>query len=483
MILPWRICRIGLLLSLFSLVSLGQAEETKRPNVLFIAVDDLNNDLGCYGHPLVKSPNIDRLAKRGVQFDRAYCQYPVCNPSRSSFMTGLYPEQTGVLSNAGDFRKRHPDLPTLSQHFMNNGYFAARVGKIYHYGVPLQIGTSGEDDSASWNKVANPIGIDRTELEPISTLVKGKYGGTISWRIIDGKDEDHTDGKGALDAIRIMKDHHPDKTGKPFFLAMGFFRPHTPYVAPAHYAKFYPVDKIEPLMEKPGDRDDIPSVGLHDRPLQRELTLAKRKEIIQAYYASISLMDACVGRLLDALDELKLADNTIVVFFSDHGYHLGHHGLWQKSDLFEGSVRVPMIIFVPGTKQGGKKSSSLVELTDLYPTLADLCGLAKPGHLKGKSIVPLLDDPSKTVRDAAFTVTRARGKMPRGLKGPKPLGRTIRTDRYRYTEWGKDGEFGVELYDYQSDPGEYTNLAKRRGNEVIVNLMRAKLHATRAFTR
>ena len=256
--------------------------------------------------------------------------------------------------------------------------------------------------------MANPIGIDRTELEPISTLVKGKYGGTISWRIIDGKDEDHTDGRGALDAIRIMKAHHPDKTGKPFFLAMGFFRPHTPYVAPAHYAKLYPVDKIEPLMEKPGDRDDIPSVGLHDRPHQRELTLAKRKEIIQAYYASISLMDACVGRLLDALDELKLADNTIVVFFSDHGYHLGHHGLWQKSDLFEGSVRVPMIISVPGTKQGGKKSSSLVELTDLYPTLADLCGLAKPGHLKGKSIVPLLDDPSKTVRDAAFTVTLAR---------------------------------------------------------------------------
>ena len=483
MILPWRICQSGLVLGIFSLITLGQAAETKRPNVLFIAVDDLNNDLGCYGHPLVKSPNIDRLAKRGLQFDRAYCQYPVCNPSRSSFMTGLYPEQTGVLSNAGVFRNRHSDLPTLSQHFMNNGYFAARVGKIYHYDVPLQIGTSGEDDPASWNKVANPIGIDRTELEPISTLVEGKYGGTISWRIIDGKDEDHTDGRGALDAIRIMKDHHPDKTGKPFFLAMGFFRPHTPYVAPAHYAKLYPVDKIEPLMEKPGDREDIPSVGLHDRPRQRELTLAKRKEIIQAYYASISLMDACVGRLLDALDDLKLAENTIVVFFSDHGYHLGHHGLWQKSDLFEGSVRVPMIISVPGTKQGGKKSASLVELIDLYPTLADLCGLAKPGHLKGKSIVTLLDDPSKTVRDVAFTVTRARGKMPRGLKVPKPLGRTIRTDRYRYTEWGKDGEFGVELYDYQSDPGEYTNLAKRRGNEVLVNLMRAKLFSTRAFTR
>ena len=453
-----------------------------KPNVLFIAVDDLNNDLGCYGHPLVQSPNIDRLAKRGMRFDRAYCQYPVCNPSRASLMTGLYPEQTGVLSNAGDFRKRHPDITTLSQHFMNNGYFAARVGKIYHYGVPLQIGTSGEDDPASWNQVVNPIGIDRTELEPISTLIKGKYGGTISWRITESKDEDHTDGKGALDAIQIMKDNHPDKTGKPFFLAMGFFRPHTPYVAPAHYAKLYSLDKIDPVLEESGDRDDIPSLALHDRPHQRELSVAKRREIIQAYYASISLMDACIGKLLEALDELKLAENTIVVFFSDHGYHLGHHGLWQKSDLFEGSVRVPMIISVPGTKQAGNSSEALVELIDLYPTLADLCGLPKPPHLKGKSIVQVLNDPSKTVRNAAFTVTRARGKMPRGVKGSKPLGHTIRTERYRYTEWG-GGTHGIELYDYKVDPDEFTNLAKIPSAKKTLNRMQELMQSTRERTR
>ena len=460
-----------LLLFVFAGFCVAEPEPAAKPNVLFIAVDDLNNDLGCYGHPLVQSPNIDRLAKRGMRFDRAYCQYPVCNPSRASLMTGLYPEQTGVLSNAGDFRKRHTDITTMSQHFMNNGYFAARVGKIYHYGVPLQIGTDGKDDPASWNTVANPM----------ATLQKGKYGGTLSWRIIESHDDDHTDGKGALDAIRLIEEHHPGKTGKPFFLAMGFFRPHTPYVAPAHYAKLYPLDKIDPVLEKPGDRDDIPPAALADRAHQRELSLAKRREIIQAYYASITLMDACVGKLLDALDRLKLADNTIVVFFSDHGYHLGQHGLWQKSDLFEGSARVPLLLSVPGMKNAGQASDSLAELIDLYPTLAGLCGLAKPAHLKGQSLEPVLNDPTAKVRQAAFTVSNARGKIP-GHRGRKPLGHTIRTARYRYTEWG-GGKHGVELYDYKTDPDEYTNLAKRPSAKNALKRMQQLMQTTRAHTR
>ena len=475
-----KVFSIAAVLAIFCLANTGSVAKAK-PNVLFIAVDDLNNDLGCYGHPLVQSPNIDRLAKRGMRFDRAYCQYPVCNPSRASLMTGLYPEQTGVLSNAGDFRKRHPDITTMSQHFMNNGYFAARVGKIYHYGVPLQIGTDGKDDPASWNTVANPIGIDRAELEPVATLQKGKYGGTLSWRIIESRDDDHTDGKGALEAIRLIEEHHPGKTGKPFFLAMGFFRPHTPYVAPAHYAKLYPLDKIDPVLEKPGDRDDIPPAALADRAHQRELSLAKRREIIQAYYASITLMDACVGKLLDALDRLKLADNTIVVFFSDHGYHLGQHGLWQKSDLFEGSARVPLILSVPGMKNEGQASDSLAELIDLYPTLAGLCGLAKPAHLKGQSLEPVLNDPTAKVRQAAFTVSNARGKIP-GHRGRKPLGHTIRTARYRYTEWG-GGKHGVELYDYKTDPDEYTNLAKRPSAKNALKRMQQLMQTTRAHTR
>jgi len=452
-----------------------------KPNVLLVAVDDLNADLGCYGHPLVHSPNVDRLAKRGLRFDKAYCQYPVCNPSRSSFMTGLYPEQTGVLSNAGHFRDKNPNIASLSQHFINHGYFAARIGKIYHYGVPLQIGTDGVDDKASWNKVINPIGIDRTRQDEVITLRKGQYGGTMSWLLLDSKDEEHTDGKAALEAVKLLEEHHPKKTGKPFFLAVGFYRPHTPYVAPTHHAKHYPLDKINPVLEIPGDRDDIPPAALPDRPNQRELVLEQRKEIIQAYYASTTLMDACLGRILDGLDSLKLNDNTIVVFLSDHGYHLGHHGLWQKSDLFEGSTRVPLIISVPGMKTAGQSTSSLTELTDLYPTLADLCNLPLPKHLKGHSLAPLLANPKSTVRQAAYSTTRIRPRIP-GITGKvKPLGRSIRTTRYRYTEWN-EGKHGVELYDYQEDPKEITNLARSASHTALLREMKLLFDQTRKHT-
>lgn len=462
------------------LILAAPAIHAAAPNVLLIAVDDLNADLGCYGHPLVHSPNVDRLAKRGLRFDKAYCQYPVCSPSRSSFMTGLYPEQSGVLSNTGHFRKKHPDLVSLSQHFMKHGYFAARVGKIYHYGVPLMIGTDGVDDKLSWNKVVNPIGIDRTELDKVTTLRAGKYGGVMSWRIVDSKDEDHTDGQGALAAVKLLEKNHPAKTGKPFFLAVGFYRPHTPYVAPTHYAKLYPLAKIKPQLEILGDRDDIPLAALADRAHQRELTLEQRKEIIQAYYASTTLMDACLGRVLDALDRLKLTDNTIVVFLSDHGYHLGHHGLWQKGDLFEGSDRVPLIISVPGMKTTGQATQSLAELVDLYPTLANLCGLPLPAHLKGKSLEPILKNPKATVKPVAFTVSHARGPIP-GRPRPRPLGHTIRTPRYRYTEW-LGGKHGIELYDYQNDPLEITNLAKSASHRALLAKMKTLLKQTRART-
>ena len=453
-----------------------------RLNVLFIAVDDLNNDLGCYGHALVRSPRIDRLAARGVRFDRAYCQYPVCNPSRSSFMTGLYPEQTGVLSNGGDFRKNLPDVVTMPQHFMKHGYFTARVGKIYHYGVPTQIGTPGKDDPASWNETRNPRGVDREVHDRIHTLQKGRFGGTLSWLEIDSKDEEHTDGIGATQAIELLEEHHPDKAGKPFFLAVGFYRPHTPYVAPSHYFKLYPRQAIDPVLEKPGDRDDIPPAALADRPKQRELTVAKRKEIIQAYYASTTLMDAQVGRLLDALERLDLASRTVVVFVSDHGYHLGHHGLWQKGDLFEGSARVPLIIAVPGTRHGGKGTGAITELVDLYPTLADLCGLPVPEQLPGQSLRPVLEDPGRAGKAAAFTVATSRGPRPRGNRQTKRfLGHTIRTPRYRYTEWG-DGEHGTELYDYRTDPDEYTNLVRKSEHAETLARMKALMKEVRART-
>jgi arylsulfatase A-like enzyme len=240
------------------------------------------------------------------------------------------------------------------------------------------------------------------------------------------------------------------------------------------------LDKIKPVLEIPGDRDDIPRAALPDRPHQRELTLEQRKEIIRAYYASITLMDACLGRVLDGLEKLKLADDTIVVFLSDHGYHLGHHGLWQKSDLFEGSARVPLIISVPGMKTAGQATASLTELVDLYPTLADLCGLPKPKHLKGQSLLPILADPKAAVRKAAYSTTRIRKRLP-GLNGQK-LGRSIRTTRYRYTEWN-EGQHGVELYDYQNDPKEITNLARSAAHTATLKKMKTLFDQTRKHTK
>ena len=451
----------------------GGAEQ--RFNVLFIAVDDLNNDLGCYGHPLVKSPNIDRLARRGIRFDRAYCQYPVCNPSRASFMTGLHPDQTGVLSNAGDFRKKLPDVITLPQLFMNHGYFVARVGKIYHYGVPRQIGTPGRDDPQSWHETVNPRGRDRDDEPLIKSIAPHRnFGGTLSWLAADGTDGQQTDGIGATAAIRLMEDHHPNKTGQPFFLAVGFYRPHTPYVAPKKYFALYPRDRIEVVKDPAGDRDDIPPAALPDRPYQLDMTDATKREVIQAYYASTSFMDAQVGRLLDALDRLGLTEKTVIVFVSDHGYHLGRHGLWQKGDLFEGSARVPLLIVDPRmTKTAGRATNAVTELVDLYPTLADLCGLPAPEHLIGRSLKTVLADPTRAGKTYALTVSRSRGRWEGRPKG-QIFGYTIRTDHWRYTEWD-GGTYGVELYDHRTDPHEYTNLAAKSGQAGTVARLRRLL--------
>lgn len=448
----------------------------RPPNVLLIVSDDLNTDLGCYGHSLVKSPNIDRLAARGVRFERAYCQYPVCNPSRASFMTGLYPEQTRVLSNADNFRDHLPGVTTLGQMFRNQDYWSGRVGKIYHYGVPTEIGTSGMDDPASWDLVVNPRGRDKHDEDKVISIAPHRsLGGTLSWLAAEGEDSEQTDAIGATEAIALLE----AQKDRPFFLAVGFYRPHTPFVAPRKYFDMYPLESIK-LKEQPAnDRDDIPPVALTDRQYQAELTPAQQREIIQAYYASITFMDAQVGRVLDALDRLKLADNTIVVFVSDHGYHLGHHGLWQKQDLFEGSVRVPLIIANPRNtdkKVAGQSSRALVELVDLYPTLADLTGRSAPSHLMGRSLRPVLEDPSASVRDSAYSVTTAMGKRPPGLaKGERVISRTVRTDRYRYTQWGDDGRYGEELYDYETDPDEFTNLAVAGSHAAVLDKMKSIL--------
>jgi arylsulfatase A-like enzyme len=453
------------------------AQASERPNILFITIDDLNNDLGAYGHELVQSPNIDRLAAAGVRYERAYSQTPLCTPSRSSFLTGLYPDQTGIIAHGSHtrltphFRDHVPGVTTLPQLFREQGWFSARVGKIFHQGVPSQIGTPGADDPASWDTTVNPIGIDKLDESGIQSwnkraMERRSFGGTLSWQAV-GRDEDHTDYHVASGAIDLMKEYHPAKTGKPFFLGVGFYRPHTPYVAPQEYFDLYALEDIEPYIMPANDRNDIPAIGLTDRAGQLDLTVAQRKVVIRAYYAAVSFMDAQVGRVLDALDDLGLADSTIVVFVSDHGYELGQHGLWQKGSLFEGSARIPMIIRAPGMKAAGKAAGSPVEMVDVYRTLTDLAGIEAPGYVMGRSLRPTLDDADAVVRTSALSSILSRVKGTDGQFAFRKIrGHSIRTERYRYTEWG-GGLYGAELYDHENDPEELTNLADKTSLEGV----------------
>jgi uncharacterized sulfatase len=455
--------------------------DEKKMNVLLIVSDDLCNRLGCYGDPVVKSPNIDKLAAKGVRFDRAYCQFPLCNPSRTSFLTGLRPDTTRVYENATQFRKNKPDAQTLPQTFRRSGYYVARVGKLYHYGVPAQIGTDGLDDKPSWEHVVNPRGRDKDDEEMIFTLnptAKGpaRFGGTLSWLAAAGTDEDQTDGKTALEIVKLLEANK----NRPFFLACGFFRPHTPYVAPKKYFDMYSPDRLRLEQVPNGHREAGPPLAFGSAKKEQEtMTDEQRRQAIQAYHAATSFMDAQVGIVLNGLERLGLTDNTIVVFFSDHGYHLGEHGLWQKMSLFENSARVPLVICDPRAKSNGKSCVRTVELVDLHPTLAELCGLNSPAGLDGKSLVPLLADAS-AVRDRAAITQVSRG-TPTATgettpKNQKPvMGYSIRTERYRYTEWDA-GNRGVQLFDYLVDPGELNNLAQSKEHEAIVAELRTHLH-------
>ena len=353
----------------------GQAlSQDKRPNVLLIMADDLNNMLGCYGDPLVKTPHIDRLASRGVMFQRAYCAFPLCGPSRNSMLTGLYPNSTGILANAQIFRQTIPKQQSLPQAFRNAGYFAARIGKMYHYNVPNSIGTNGHDDPGSWEMELNPAGVDRLQEEKeIFSLTPGQFGGTLSWFASPKQDQHHTDGLMAEDAEWVLE-RCAKRQDRPFFLAVGFFRPHTPYVSPKKWFDLYPKESMPVVSGIKEDQADIPAPGLGSyKKEQDKLTDDLRQQARQAYLASISFMDAQVGRVIDALDRLGLSDNTIVVFTSDHGYHMGEHGLWQKMSLFEESSRVPLLIVAPGVSAKKSVVSAPISHVDLFPTLAELC--------------------------------------------------------------------------------------------------------------
>ncbi len=449
------------------LIAVSAPSAQDRLNILFITVDDLNADLGAYGHPQVQSPSIDRLASQGLRFDAAYAQYPVCSPSRSSFLTGLYPGQTGVVSNDVHFRDFVADAVTLPELFRRNGYFTARVGKVFHYNVPGDIGTNGLDDAQSWEQRRNPRGIDVDYGSEVYTIEpRTPIGATLSWLSVPDDGSRHTDALVTDEAISLLNAYHPDDTGRPFFLAVGYFRPHTPFVAPASYFSQYPPADIEPPPDFATDRADIPTPALADRPGQLQMSEADKVAAIQGYYASISYMDAQVGRLLGALDAASLRQSTVVVLVSDHGYQLGAHGLWQKGDLFEGSARVPLIVSVPkqaGTHYPrGESTSSLAELVDLYPTVVELAGLDIPEAVAGYSLVPVLEDPRHSVRESAYTMALSMaGRDREEWRYREIMGRSIRTERYRYTEWG-GGQWGVELYDYRTDPAEFTNVVNER---------------------
>lgn len=450
----------------FVLASSACAADARRPNVLFLMSDDLNNLLGCYGDSLAKTPNIDRLAARGVRFDRAYCTFPLCGPSRNSMLTGLYPNSTGILANAQIFRQTIPAQVSMPQAFRQAGYFAARIGKLYHYNVPSSIGTNGHDDPGSWELELNPAGIDRLEEEPhIFTLLPGQFGGTLSWYASPKGDEHHTDGLMADDAEWVLE-RCAKRRDRPFFLAVGFFRPHTPYVSPKPYFDLYPEKEMPVVQGVKEDQADLPAAALGSHKKEQEkLTDDLRRQCRQAYYASISFMDAQVGRVVAALDRLGLAENTIIVFTSDHGYHMGEHGLWQKMSLFEENARVPLLIVAPGVATKGASAKSPVSHIDVFPTLAELCGIKPPSNVQGQSLVPMLKDPSVAGRGWAITQVMRGGGPARasvttnvGSDGPAFFGYTLRTPRWRYTEWD-EGKKGRELYDHDADPRELTNLA------------------------
>jgi len=448
-----------------------------RPNVLFIVSDDLNCFLGCYGDPLAKTPNIDRLAARGVRFERAYCAFPLCGPSRNSFLTGLYPNATGIQANGQIFRQAIPSQVSMPQAFRLAGYFAARIGKLYHYNVPMSVGTNGHDDPGSWELEINPAGCDRLEEEQkIFSLEPGQFGGTLSWYASPKGDREHTDGMMADDAAWVLERCGRDRS-RPFFLAVGFFRPHTPYVAPEHpYFGMYPEAEMPLVAGVAEDQEDMPRAALASYKAEQDaLTDDLRRQAQQAYRASISFLDTQVGRVLDALDKAGLAENTIVVFTSDHGYHMGEHGLYQKMSLFEESARVPLLIAAPGRCQAGSVAKSPVSQVDLFPTLAALCGIEAPKNLPGQSLVPVLEDAAAAGRGWAITqvVRNARvgglaAKSNAGLGGRNRFfGYSLRTPRWRYTEWD-EGREGRELYDHDADPKELTNLADRPAHAATV---------------
>ena len=433
-----------------------------RTNVLLFVVDDLRPELGCYGSTLAKSPNIDKLARRSVRFDRAYCQYPVCNPSRVSFLTGLRPDATRVLGNNLNFRKVLPDIATLPQLFRENGYFTASLGKIFHRGLVMEDLRPEMDDPKSWT-VARYFQATETGLRGEGRNLTGDKLPWCRWLAAEGADEDQPDGQIATAAIELLEKNRD----KPFFLAVGFHKPHDPFNAPKKYFDQYPLDRLK-LPETPANASPALPLALGGWTNHfQKFTDQERREYLRAYLACTSFMDAQVGRVLDALDQLGLRNNTVIIFLGDHGFHLGERNWWNKSTLYELSARVPLMVAAPGHK-AGVGSRALVELVDLYPSIIELCGLKPPHTLHGRSFAPLLQTPDQPWKEAALTQVQ-RGKM---------AGYSIRTERWRYTEWD-NAKAGVELYDHAIDPHEWNDLARDEAHAATIKQLAALLQKTR----
>lgn len=426
-------------------------------NVVLIMADDLNCDLSCYAHPVVQSPNIDRLAARGTRFDRAYCQYPVCNPSRVSLLSGRRPATTQVIDNVTPAREHLRDTVFLPQYFRQHGYRTVKVGKIFHTGEEFE-------DPASWD-------IDIRELPtaknpPAEHVTANRCGDGV---VLGCDDSETWDGFVARRGVELLDESA--RGDRPFFLALGFRRPHRPYIAPRRYHDLYPASRIGPLIEPAGHAADIPRVSLTYQCGSERLSDADRPDVVGSYYASISFMDAQIGHVLDALDRARLWDRTAVIFVSDHGYHLGEHGgLWHKMTLFEPCARVPLVIAVP--KQAPQTTSQLVELIDLYPTLCELCQLPRPAGLEGTSVVPLLRGVDQPLKPAALTVVSRGVDRINGKLDPQRMGRSVRSPRWRYTAWFDGSE---ELYDHEHDPHEYRNLADAPDTAAVIEVHRRLL--------
>ena len=456
-----RLAFLALLAPSLGTWTLAAGAASAKLNVLFIAVDDLRDTLGCYGNAAVKTPHVDRLAARGVRFERAYVQYPVCNPSRSSFLSGLRPDATGILDNRTRLRTHLPDVVTFPQLLKEHGWHAAAFGKIFHLGGGRDRAERDQwmDLPKSWH-TAQAFEATTTGRRKLAgrNLTPNESVAWCHWGMMDGTDDDQPDGQIARAVIEQI-----ERLGdEPWIIGAGFMKPHDPFLAPSRYFDLYPEGSLALYRDPPGTTPAPPlAVGFGELGKAfRNFSDRERMEFLRAYYACTSFMDAQVGRVLEALDRRKLWERTLVIFVGDHGYHLGERDWWNKNTLFDRSCRAPFIIVAPGVKPG--VAHGLAEFVDLYPTIADFCGVAPPANLAGRTLRPILQNPAAPGKSAAFTVvTRGAAR-----------GDSIRTDRWRYTEWS-DG--GTELYDHAADAEETRNVAG--ANSVVVRELREQLHA------